>query len=327
MTEYSGSGDSFVEDNKQYGVGGGDQTKVPVSVANVKALKEKIDKQFINSGMITTNQVSQPLAPMEQDPSQLWLDNGNNDTVAKIDLPIARVAEDGSTYGGFMTSAQVKKLNSLENYTLPVPTPTTLGGVKAGTNTNNGVKVDADGTLYAEKLGVTFMPPTADNADEVARGTAVKFYDQNRCNGFMDQFQFFFDSSFDSDTVEAPDLMAGSSTERFSRIKLKAASATTLGGVKVGTGINVAADGTISVNLPEHPLVLKGTVTTKADLPTENNNAGDMYLVGTAAPYEEYFWTGVAWELFGTFDTSIDMSAYIKKTDFLSDADFLALFA
>lgn len=74
---------------------------------------------------------------------------------------------------------------------------------------------------------------------------------------------------------------------------------------------------------PEAPLNLKGIVSTLSELPAESNKSGDMYIVGVSSPYEEYFWTGGAWEMLGMFPAEIDTSGFLLKSDFLPDSTFI----
>lgn len=56
---------------------------------------------------------------------------------------------------------------------------------------------------------------------------------------------------------------------------------------------------------------LKGNKTDAAALPPEGNETGDIYVVGTAAPFDEYYWNGSKWELMGT--TATDISGCVTK--------------
>ncbi|MEG0375372.1 MAG: hypothetical protein RR672_07020, partial [Raoultibacter sp.] len=107
-----------------------------------------------------------------------------------------------------------------------------------------------------------------------------------------------------------------------SNYTLPTATSAVLGGVKIGQGLSVAADGTISVAI-SGGMRFMGAKATLAELPTEGNENGDIWLVGTKAPYAEYIWTGSAWEQLGLFDTGFDMSKLLTTDSFMSDEDFL----
>ena len=107
---------------------------------------------------------------------------------------------------------------------------------------------------------------------------------------------------------------------------LPAASAETLGGVKVGAGLAMT-DGTLSAsaiewssirNKPDVALKsdltslyrYKGSVTNFASLPTENNAVGDVWNV--EATGMNYAWTGETWDALGeTFELSSITNAEI----------------
>lgn len=61
---------------------------------------------------------------------------------------------------------------------------------------------------------------------------------------------------------------------------------------------------------------LKGRVDNVENLPTENVKAGDVYLVGAEsdAEFQEYYWTGTAWDYMGK-TTAVDLSGYYTKTE------------
>ena len=81
----------------------------------------------------------------------------------------------------------------------------------------------------------------------------------------------------------------------------------------VGTEINEAVAGLGTV------FTLKGSKTDKASLPADGNETGDIYIVGTAAPFDEYYWDGSKWELMGT--TATDISGCVTKEALYEGAD------
>lgn len=73
----------------------------------------------------------------------------------------------------------------------------------------------------------------------------------------------------------------------------------------VGTELDEAIAGLGNV------FTLKGSKTTIDELPTADNKQGDIYIVGTSAPFDEYYWDGTQWELMGT--TATDISGVVTK--------------
>jgi len=114
---------------------------------------------------------------------------------------------------GLMSASDKTKLDGIatgaNNYVLPEATAQVLGGVKQGTN----VSIAADGTISA--TDTTYTDATQSDA------------------GLM--------SATDKTKLDGIDNNANNYT-------LPAATSSTLGGVIVGSGISVAADGTISVS-------------------------------------------------------------------------------
>ena len=125
------------------------------------------------------------------------------------------------------TAAEKSKLAGIEDganaYTLPTASSSTLGGVKTGDNITN-----TSGTISVTKANVTnalgYEPPKTDTTySEATTGAA----------GLMSA----------SDKTKLDSVADGAN-----KYTLPAASSSTLGGVKVGSNINVTSDGTISVS-------------------------------------------------------------------------------
>lgn len=60
----------------------------------------------------------------------------------------------------------------------------------------------------------------------------------------------------------------------------------------------------------------KGRVDSTSDLPSSNNQQGDVYLVGSEddTEYAEYYWTGTFFDYMGK-TTKVDLSDYYKKSE------------
>lgn len=109
-------------------------------------------------------------------------------------------------------------------YTLPAATTGSLGGVKPG----NGLTISDDGTLAVQTYG--------DMTGKQAHRIAV-----NRCTN--DSVGIAFNSSFSKSLYYSDPRV----TANVDMLCLRPSTASLLGGVKIGAGINVSADGTIDV--------------------------------------------------------------------------------
>ena len=125
------------------------------------------------------------------------------------------------------TQDEKNKLSGLNNYTLPKATDKALGGIKVGT----GLAIANDGTLSA-------TPQTVDLSGYYTKTeTDSKYVVKVNGKGL---------STNDYTTAEKTKLNS------LTNYTLPAASADTLGGVKVGTGLTINSSGVLSasVNIP-----------------------------------------------------------------------------
>jgi hypothetical protein len=176
-------------------------------------------------------------------------------------------------------------------YTLPAASATVLGGVKVGT----GLAIDAGGVLSTSGTVTGFLPlaggtmtgtinvPASKDAIRTANGFSI--YDNNVSILIRkdDVTISAFQSTLHTSTVPVklpadPTDPLHAATKAYvdsksSTYTLPTASATVLGGVKVGAGITVTADGTISAS---------GGVTN----PVAGSQAGIVLWVGTQAQYD-----------------------------------------
>lgn len=154
----------------------------------------------------------------------------------------ATLSPASTTTAGVMTSADKTKLNGIatgaNNYSLPIASAGTLGGVKIG----SGISIDGSGTISA--TGATNL------AQGTANTTAVPITSSTGTAATL---------------TSATTLVAGvmSSTDKvkldgLSNYTLPTASAGTLGGVKIGSGLNIDGSGVVSLSASEG---YSGTVT------------------------------------------------------------------
>lgn len=107
-----------------------------------------------------------------------------------------------------------------DSYTLPAATTGSLGGVKPG----NGLLVDSDGTLNVRTWGdMTGHKPDRISVNSCSGGSVGIAFNSSFSKG-----QYYKDPNVDM-------------------LCLRPSTASLLGGVKIGAGINVSADGTIDV--------------------------------------------------------------------------------
>ena len=117
------------------------------------------------------------------------------------------------------TDDEKTKLAGISNYTLPVASADTLGGVKIGTN----LSINENGILSADAQKMTVDNTLDSNSENPVQNKVVK----NALDG-------------KSDTTHNHD---GTYLKEVPK-----ATNDTLGGIKVGTGLSVAADGTLSAD-------------------------------------------------------------------------------
>lgn len=182
------------------------------------------------------------------------------------------------------TNAYENKLNSLENYTLPIASIETLGGIKVGA----GLTISEQGTLSATGGG------TADSVDWENiqdKPTTIAGY------GIIDASISGQTITLGSNSVTVPtnnnELTNGAGYQTASEVQSAISDA--IGDI---TGF-------------EFQIV--------DSLPSTGEN-GVIYLISNSGTgqniYDEYIWTGSAYEKIGT--TDVDLSNYWSKTDLIA---------
>ncbi len=170
---------------------------------------------------------------------------------------VAAINDDGTVWLEDLPSAPPA-------YTLPAATATTLGGVKVG----SGIAVTADGTISTSAV-TGFLPlaggtmtgtinvPNSINAINTASGfnligSTAGLVVRSGTTNLMSFGVTTIDSYKPIALPADPTANLHAATKQYvdskaSAYTLPAATATVLGGVKIGTGVTVTADGTISV--------------------------------------------------------------------------------
>jgi len=158
---------------------------------------------------------------------------GDNISISSSNVISASYPDVTTSTNGLMLAEDKVKLNGIadnaNNYSLPVATDQVLGGVKQGSN----VTIDANGVISAQ-TGPTYTA-----------GTNVQISDQNVISAT--------DTTYSVATQSDAGLMSASDKTKLDGIAtgannyvLPEATAQVLGGVKQGTNVSIAADGTIS---------------------------------------------------------------------------------
>lgn len=182
------------------------------------------------------------------------------------------------------TSAYETKLKGLENYTLPTASAETLGGIKVGA----GLQISEQGTLSATGGG------TADSVDwenVQDKPTTIAGY------GISDASISGQKVTLGSNSVTVPtnnnQLTNGAGYQTASQVQ------------------SAIADAVGDITGFEFQIV--------EDLPGTGEN-GVIYLISNSGTgqniYDEYIWTGTAFEKIGT--TDVDLSNYWSKTDLVA---------
>lgn len=133
------------------------------------------------------------------------------------------------------------KLGSLENYTLPIATDKSLGGVKIG----SGINKDANGVISVETVNIDGKLDKTEAENTYAKKTDIPTV--------PDVSDFITETDANDKYVAKEGYTAYTEAEKtklagLENYTLPQATDSTIGGVKIGSGINLANDGTISVS-------------------------------------------------------------------------------
>ena len=233
-----------------------------------------------------------------------------------------------TTDNGFMSSTDKSKLDGIadnaNNYDLPIAKSDTLGGVKIGTNITingtTGVISVATGTTSA--AGIVKLQNSLDTSTSTAvTPNAVK-------------------TEVDKKATKASTLAGYGITDAYTEkevddaLATKANTATTLAGYGISdayTKSDVYTKDEIDGKLTS-AMHYKGEVETYAELPTEGNQAGDMWNVKTADEThginagDNVVWNGdtSSWDV---MDGWLDLSVYLKSADAVTNAEIDSIVA
>jgi len=162
---------------------------------------------------------------------------------------------------------------TISTYTLPIATSTVLGGIKIG----GGVGVSPDGTITVGLNGLVDV-----NLSSLSDGQSLVFsYSLGKWRNLsLPVYSLPIASSTVLGGVKIGSgiSIAGDGTISVSSYTLPAATSSILGGVKIGTGVSVAVDGTISVSTNyQSPLSGSGIV--------KSTSGTISYISGTSSQF------------------------------------------
>ena len=254
-------------------------------------------------------------------------------TASNLTLPNPTYSVVTSSSNGLMSAIDKAKLDTIaenaNNYTLPLASAVSVGGVKVGSN----LTVD-NGTVSLTKANVlSALKYTPIDANQLAT---------TNTNGLM--------SAVDKSKLDSIDIVALNGSDYV----LPTADDTTLGGIKVGSGLVIDEFGVVSVpdatsstpgllklysttgsnddgvmtqqavtNLTANTFKYKGVVSSYDTLPNVGLSLGDVYTItnpnveNNIVANDSVFWTGNQWlKLAG----HVNLSSYVKTTDnFITD--------
>lgn len=128
-------------------------------------------------------------------------------------------------------------------------------------------------------------------------------------------------SKLDKTAVKA--VTGTSATDTMSQKAITEALAKKQGTLKAGTGISIAADGTIKTTLDV------GLYKVVSALPTTGIDTNKIYLVPDAEGqeqnvYVEYMYVDSKWEIVGQYKSDVDLTPYFKKEDIQKKTEVLS---
>jgi hypothetical protein len=162
-----------------------------------------------------------------------------------------------------ITEADIKNWN--KEYQLPVASPTTLGGIKVG----NNLSIDQDGTLNAEKSTQSYTELT--NKPKINN---VELDGEKSLNDLGIQAQGNYATK-----EELPTKTSQLENDSNFISEIPVASASTLGGIKVGDNLEITADGVLNAlgGGSTGITILEGTEETPVNL--QNLTEAGLYFV------------------------------------------------
>lgn len=194
------------------------------------------------------------------------------------------------------------------------------GSISVASTTANGLMPKEHYSIINKESNNQFVTELSNNVST----TADKVYIQYKSRYFGDDLKHDNICNILSATSTNAGVMSATDKRKLdslSNYTLPTANSSTLGGIKIGSGLNIDSNGTVSVDNKLYILVNSLESVTTPD-------ANKIYLVLNSSStsetnsFTEYVWitsdTGGKWEKLGEFKTDVDLTPYAKTADVTS---------
>lgn len=197
------------------------------------------------------------------------------------------------------------------------------GSISVASTTANGLMPKEHYSIIDKESNNQFVTELSNNVST----TADKVYIQYKSRYFGNNLKYAKMCNILSATSTNAGVMSAADKvklDSLSNYTLPTANSSTLGGIKIGSGLNIDSNGTVSVDNKLYILVNSLESVTTPD-------ANKIYLVLNSSStsetnsFTEYVWitsdTGGKWEKLGEFKTDVDLTPYAKTADVTSAID------
>lgn len=197
------------------------------------------------------------------------------------------------------------------------------GSISVASSTANGLMPKKHYSIIDKESNNQFVTELSNNVST----TADKVYIQYKSRYFGNNLKSAKMCNILSATSTNAGVMSAADKvklDSLSNYTLPTANSSTLGGIKIGSGLNIDSNGTVSVDNKLYILVNSLESVTTPDV-------NKIYLVLNSSStsetnsFTEYVWitsdTGGKWEKLGEFKTDVDLTPYAKTADVTSAID------
>ena len=197
------------------------------------------------------------------------------------------------------------------------------GSISVASTTANGLMPKEHYSIIDKESNNQFVTELSNNVST----TADKVYIQYKSRYFGNNLKYAKTCNILSATSTNAGVMSAADKvklDSLSNYTLPTANSSTLGGIKIGSGLNIDSNGTVSVDNKLYILVNSLESVSTPD-------ANKIYLVLNSSStsetnsFTEYVWitsdTGGKWEKLGEFKTDVDLTPYAKTADVTSAID------